>query len=332
MTPDFVVLLPVRDGATYIREAIDSIRRQTIASWRLLVLENHSRDATVEAIRSYGDARISLVPAERPLSIEHNWARSLPVLAEQDVPDDAFLTFVGHDDLFAPDFLAQVAALAERHPCATLYQTPFDLIDAQSRPIRPCRPIPLQEGAADLLAALCWGIRDSFGTGYAFRARDFRAAGGFPLFPRLLYADHLLFARLTARGYKAATADVGCSYRLHRGSASNAPSAASMNSHVAALGAFVDALDAEFEELGSTDRGRAALGVLLSRELFILETPAVRRRLVADNADLVRSLAERLAALRAGSTVTLPGPLPDASPLVARLRRMRLTLSFLGSR
>lgn len=332
MSSDVVILLPVRNGGAYLREAIDSIRRQTVASWRLFVLENGSSDATVETVRRYGDARIVIEPSDRPLAIEHNWARSLSILAKHAVPDDALLTFIGHDDVFAPGFLAQIVDLAARHPRATLYQTPFDLIDAAGRPIRPCRPIPAREEATDLLAALCWGIRDSFGTGYAFRAGDFRAANGFPLFPRLLYADHLLFARLTGRGYKATSADVGCSYRLHRGSASNAASADSMNSHVAALHSFIVALDAEFPDMAGTDVGRAALAALLMRELFILETPAIRRLLDPANADRSRILAHRLSTLRMGPTVTSPGLLPDVPPLLARLRRLRLTLSFMRRR
>lgn len=329
MPPRYVILLPVRDGGSYLRQAIDSIRGQTIESWRLLVLENHSRDATIETVRGYGDPRIALFSADRPLSIEQNWARSLSVLAEQGVGDDALLTFIGHDDLFAPDFLAQVAVLANRHPSATLYQMPFDLIDASGNLIRPCRPIPEREGAGDLLAALCWGIRDSFGTGYVFRAGDFRAASGFPLFPRLLYADHLLFARLAARGYKAAAVDVGCSYRLHRGSASNDMSSDRLNSHVAALHAFVEALDAEFDEMRDADRGRAALAALLARELFILETRAVRRLLDPVSQERTRVLADRLATLRAGPSTTPSGPFADLSPFAVRLRRLRLTLSLL---
>lgn len=327
-----MIVLPVRDGGSYLRQAIESVRSQTIGRWRLLVLENHSRDATVETVRSYADDRITIMRAAHPLPIERNWARALPLLDELGVSDDVFLTFIGHDDVLAPDFLTQIDALIDQNPDASLYQTLFNLIDAAGQPIRSCRPVPARERAVDYLAALCWGIRDSFGTGYVFRAGDYRAVGGFPALPRLLYADHLLFARLTQRSYKAATTKVGCAYRLHRGSASNGLSAERMNSQLAAFHDFVEAISGEFDEIESTDLGRAALATLLARELFIFDAPGVGRLLEPENNERRRLLADRFAGLRAAPDIVSSSPFPDLSPVAIRLRRLRLSLALLRHR
>ena len=329
MMPAFAIVLPVRDGGHHLREAIDSVRAQTLEGWRLLVLENGSADGTPDLVRGYGDPRIALLPADRPLPIEANWARALPLMAEQGVADDAIVTFIGHDDRFRPGFLAQVAALAERDPGATLLQTPFDLIDADGRLIRPCRPIPGREGAADLAAALCWGTRDSFGTGYAFRLRDYRAVGGFPALPRLLYADHLLFCRLAALGRKVAGDAVGCEYRLHPGSASNSISAAKMNDHAAALHAFVEALRAELPAWWRSDAGRAAVATLIARELSLLETPAVSRMLDPANRSRLPALRNRFDEARGDRPAAAFGPVTGGR---ARLRRLRLTAAVLRRR
>lgn len=56
------VLLPVRNGMPYLREAIDSIRNQTFSDWRLLVLDHGSADGSLQLARRYSqtDKRIEV--------------------------------------------------------------------------------------------------------------------------------------------------------------------------------------------------------------------------------------------------------------------------------
>jgi hypothetical protein len=56
------VLLPVRNGLPFLREAIESIRDQTFSDWRLLVLDHGSADGSAALARDYEerDPRIKL--------------------------------------------------------------------------------------------------------------------------------------------------------------------------------------------------------------------------------------------------------------------------------
>jgi glycosyltransferase involved in cell wall biosynthesis len=56
------VLLPVRNGMPYLKEAIESIRNQTYLDWRLLILDHGSSDASLETALDYQekDRRISV--------------------------------------------------------------------------------------------------------------------------------------------------------------------------------------------------------------------------------------------------------------------------------
>jgi glycosyltransferase involved in cell wall biosynthesis len=56
------VLLPVRNGLPFLGEAIDSIRRQTVRDWRLIVLDHGSTDGSLELARqrSEADRRIAV--------------------------------------------------------------------------------------------------------------------------------------------------------------------------------------------------------------------------------------------------------------------------------
>jgi len=57
------VLMPVRDGAEWLAEAIESVRAQTLQNWELLAVDDGSKDATREILDDYRrrDARVRVV-------------------------------------------------------------------------------------------------------------------------------------------------------------------------------------------------------------------------------------------------------------------------------
>ena len=59
------VLMAVRNGAPYLRIAIESILAQTFQGFRLLIIDDASTDETREIVRAYADARIELRCLER---------------------------------------------------------------------------------------------------------------------------------------------------------------------------------------------------------------------------------------------------------------------------
>ena len=59
------VVLPVRNGATYIASSITSILAQTWAEFELIVVDNASTDTTVSIVSSFRDRRIRLIREPR---------------------------------------------------------------------------------------------------------------------------------------------------------------------------------------------------------------------------------------------------------------------------
>jgi glycosyltransferase involved in cell wall biosynthesis len=51
----FDVLLPVRNGISFLHEAVDSIRNQTFSDWRLLILDHGSQDGSLELSQRYAE-------------------------------------------------------------------------------------------------------------------------------------------------------------------------------------------------------------------------------------------------------------------------------------
>lgn len=97
------VILIVRNGARFIRDALDSVHAQTLTPAEVLVIDGHSGDDTVAIARSYPG--VTVVP-QAGMGIANAYNQGIS-LARSD-----FLAFISHDDRWMPDKLErQVAAL-----------------------------------------------------------------------------------------------------------------------------------------------------------------------------------------------------------------------------
>lgn len=328
MSPEFLIYLPVRNGSHHVALAIDSVIAQTHRAWRMVILENASTDGTPERLARYEDPRITVIPADSPLSMYDNWHRAYELMADE--PEDRLVTILGHDDVFHPDFLADIAALAVAHPDASLYQTQFYLIDENDGRTRPCRPLPDRENWTTMLGSLLWYLRDSFGTGYVFRAGDYRRVGGIPDLPLLLFSDWLVFVRLTRLSYKASTLSNRFSYRRHSASTSGTPSRERFSAHLASIAQFIGLVRTEFAEFATTDAGRAGIAALLARELSLLTAPVIRTSYSpTDRATLDNLLAIYDEVADGVPASTLVGQPYRPARLFVALRRFSATQQYL---
>ena len=89
--PRVSVLLPVRDGARFLREALDSVLAQTLADFELLVVDDGSTDETPEILASVGDERLRVLrqePAGLVAALERGIGEArAPYLARMDADD-----------------------------------------------------------------------------------------------------------------------------------------------------------------------------------------------------------------------------------------------------
>jgi glycosyltransferase involved in cell wall biosynthesis len=207
--PEFTVIIPVRNGENYIDAAISSVLSQSYPHFRILVLENASTDKTVEIVNELGDKRISIIPASVPLDIESNWGRIL------DLELGEYLTILGHDDIFYPEFLQEIVSLIAQEPNASLYTTHFHIIDSDGKVIRPCKSVPYKETGEAFMNARQHFHRDNFGTGYVMCSADFKRVGGFLPFAKLYFSDDFAFYRLADISGKICSPKFLFGYRYH---------------------------------------------------------------------------------------------------------------------
>jgi len=112
MNPTVSVLLPVYNGAAYLRESLESVLQQTYTDFELIVIDDGSRDDSAGIIQSIHDSRIRFYRQEnRGLAATLNRAIELAsgeYLARQD-----------QDDVSFPQrFEKQVSHLAAHPQCA----------------------------------------------------------------------------------------------------------------------------------------------------------------------------------------------------------------------
>lgn len=108
--------LPVRNGAAYLREAVNSLLAQTHRNIELIVSDNCSDDATPEICREFArnDPRVRYHRQEKTLPAEDNFNYVL-----HQARGDFFM-WAAHDDLWESAFVARMIALLQADPNAVL--------------------------------------------------------------------------------------------------------------------------------------------------------------------------------------------------------------------
>ncbi len=108
------VIMPTRDRAGLLAEAIDSVRAQVHEAWELIVVDDGSSDGTRDVLDAIGDPRVRVL--HLPESIGAPAARNRAL----DLARGALIAYLDDDNLMGPLWLRAVVAAFERHPEAQL--------------------------------------------------------------------------------------------------------------------------------------------------------------------------------------------------------------------
>ena len=73
----FSILLPTRNRLEYLRQAVETVRRQSFADWEVVVSDNDSEDDVAGFVASLGDERMRYVRTEQFIPVTDNWNNAL---------------------------------------------------------------------------------------------------------------------------------------------------------------------------------------------------------------------------------------------------------------
>lgn len=168
------IVTPAYDVAPYVGATVDSVLAQTHADWRLVVVDDGSRDGTADVVAARVDPRISLIRQDNAgVSAARN--RGIAETADCDA-----VMFLDADDWLAPDALARLVATLRAAPDAAAAYGSFAFVPEAAQPgAAPTRVKsgPFPEG--DILRRLV--VENLFANGghMLIRRAAIDAAGGF---------------------------------------------------------------------------------------------------------------------------------------------------------
>lgn len=121
--PLVTVLMSVHNDARYLPAAVESVLRQSLEDFELLILDDGSTDGSAEYLARLADPRVRVVRNERNLGL----TRSLNV--GLDLARELFLARMDADDVAAPRRLERQVEFLDRHPNVGVVGSSRVLID-----------------------------------------------------------------------------------------------------------------------------------------------------------------------------------------------------------
>ncbi len=136
----FSILLPVYNGAAYIAETLRSLLSQSFGNYELIIVDDHSGDATADAVGSFKDGRISFFRNPANLGYPGNLNECLK-RASGDI-----VYLMGQDDILGIDALENTRRAFSLSEDIGAVTRPYFWFDARvdvpvraKKQLNPCR-------------------------------------------------------------------------------------------------------------------------------------------------------------------------------------------------
>lgn len=95
--PKVSVIMPAYNAEKYIAEAIDSILNQTFADFEFIIIDDGSKDNTVEIVKSYSDKRIRFYQNEHNMGVAATLNRGIELATGE------YIARMDSDDISLPE-------------------------------------------------------------------------------------------------------------------------------------------------------------------------------------------------------------------------------------
>jgi len=265
------VIMNIRNGAAFLREALDSVMAQTFTDWELIAWDDCSTDDSAQVIAEYHDTRIRyyLSPEQTPLGK----ARDNAIRYAK----GEWLAFLDQDDIWTPTKLEKQMALAEPHVGIIYGRAVLFYPNGRRRDYDQAHEfMRLPEGDifSELFRSACFIAMSSA----ALRRSLVEEVGSIPKWVELT-PDYYLYTALARRYAARAVQEVVCQYRVHPGSMTRSNRRRLYEEPLALVERWADQLDPQivayrrmtystalaFEEMCSLRSAFQGLGRLLTR-------------------------------------------------------------------
>ncbi len=132
-SPTVSVVMPMHNSSAFVAETIDSILAQTFTDFEFIIIDDGSRDNSVELVKRYMDPRIRLLTNRTNLGIVATRNRGI------DEARGEFIAVIDSDDIALPERLALQVEYLRSHPDTGLCGTWFQIISSSGKFLKNIR-------------------------------------------------------------------------------------------------------------------------------------------------------------------------------------------------
>ena len=208
-TPKYTFLLPAFKGK-YLDEMLRSIKAQTYTDFKVLI----SDDCSPEDLRSIcepylSDPRFTFRRNEQNMgskSLVSHW--NLLV----DMCDTEYLIMASDDDVYEPQFLAEIDALTQKYPQVNMFRSSVEMIDANGETQEKDFQSEEYESQYGFLYSMFCQKRIMCVANYVFRSEALKSQHGFVEFPLAWNSDDATVMQMSDKGV-ANTSNIVFSFR-----------------------------------------------------------------------------------------------------------------------
>lgn len=163
------VVMPNYNGHRFVEQAIDSVLSQTYQYFELLIVDDCSKDDSLQLIKrkAQSDSRIRVIALENNAGVAN--ARNVGIREAK----GKYIALLDNDDLWTADKLERQFATAEKG--ADIVYCSYDFIDEQNNPIKKPFIVPQQTNFNKMLASSVISCSTSFIKTELMQAHPFNA-------------------------------------------------------------------------------------------------------------------------------------------------------------
>lgn len=172
----------------YLQECIDSILKQTISDFELIILNDCSPEPIEEIVMQNQDDRIRYFKNEKNVGaydLVDNWNKCLELATGE------YFIIMGDDDRLAPNYLAEFENLIKAYPTLNVYHCRSKIIDDDGKDVILTPALPAFEYVYDSIWHRLRQLRSNYISDYVYKTSELRAQDGFYKLPLAWGSDDI---------------------------------------------------------------------------------------------------------------------------------------------
>ncbi len=207
--PLVTIAIPAYKG-WFLSQAIESAIAQTYRNIEILVVNDCSKENLDNIVLSYTDKHIRYVRNEQNLggaNPARNWNRCV------ELAQGEYFALLCDDDVFSPDFVEQMMALAITHPQCSVFRARACFINKDGQVVNYYPSAPQYESVKDYMWHVFNFYRYQTISEFLIRTETIRKHGGYAYLPIAWYADYVSIYRFAGENGIVSTSNILVSFR-----------------------------------------------------------------------------------------------------------------------